>query len=175
MAGPAHHAAGEGARARARCAVLTVSDSRTPQTDRSGPLCERLLAEFGHETVERGIVRDEPEAIRRRLVEWLADPRIQAVLVTGGTGLGTRDRTADVVRGLLTSELPGFGELFRVLSHRQVGAAAMLSRAVGGLAARDGAAGTLVFALPGSPAAVELALRELLGPQLGHMVALRAE
>ncbi len=158
-----------------RCAVLTVSDSRTPQTDRSGPLCERLLAEFGHQTVERAIARDEPQAIRRQVEAWLADGRIQAVLVTGGSGIGTRDTTADVVRGLLTAELPGFGELFRVLSHRQIGAAAMLSRAVGGLAARDGEAGTLVFAMPGSPAAVELALRELVGPQLGHMVALRAE
>jgi molybdenum cofactor biosynthesis protein B len=155
--------------------VLTVSDSRTPQTDRSGPLCERLLAEFGHQTVERAIVRDEPQAIRRQVEKWLADGRIQAVLVTGGSGIGTRDTTADVVRGLLTAELPGFGELFRVLSHRQIGAAAMLSRAVGGLAARDGQAGTLIFAMPGSPAAVELALRELVGPQLGHMVALRAE
>lgn len=171
MTSPAHAAS----KPAVPCAVLTVSDTRTPQTDRSGPLCERILAEFGHRTVDRAIVRDEPEEIRRRIEGWLADARIQAVLVTGGSGIGSRDTTADVVRRLLAAELPGFGELFRMLSHRQIGAAAMLSRAVGGFAAPRGGPGTLVFAMPGSPAAVELALRELIGPQLGHMAALRAE
>src|SRR5262245_48077454 len=150
----AHHA---GSDFSVRCAVLTVSDTRTVQTDQGGPTCERLLNQFGHRVVDRAIVRDEPDQIRARLARWLHEPEIGAILVTGGSGIGTRDTTADVVRGLLTTELPGFGELFRMLSHREIGAAAMLSRAAGGLVAHGGGPGKLLFAMPGSPAAVELA------------------
>ncbi len=148
-----------------RCGVLTVSDSRTEATDRGGPCVAKLLGDAGHEIVERAIVADEADALRARLQAWIADERIEAIVTTGGTGISSRDVTVDVVRDLLSSELEGFGELFRMLSWQQVGAAAMLSRALGGLAGD-----TLVFALPGSVKAVELAVRELIAPQLSHLV-----
>ncbi|MHC4415449.1 MAG: MogA/MoaB family molybdenum cofactor biosynthesis protein [Planctomycetota bacterium] len=155
-----------------RCAVLTISDSRTPETDESGPLIERLLAESGHQVAARALVSDEPELIDRQLEAWLADRGIQAILTTGGTGLAARDTTVEVVRRLFAVELEGFGELFRMLSYQQVKAAAMLSRAVAGLVVREPAAGgeTFIFALPGSADAVETALTNLIGPQLAHLV-----
>ncbi|MHC4219304.1 MAG: MogA/MoaB family molybdenum cofactor biosynthesis protein [Planctomycetota bacterium] len=157
------------------CAVLTVSDSRKPDRDQSGPLAERLLAERGHEIVARDLVPDEPDLILARLEQWLGNERIQAVVTTGGTGLAPRDTTADVVRRLLTLEIEGFGELFRLVSFQKVKAAAMLSRAVGGLVARANDAGgdTFLFAVPGSPDAVETAVGELIAPQLAHLVWLR--
>ena len=164
----ADHARGQ----QVRCAVLTISDSRTVETDESGPLIERLLDESGHRTAARALVPDDAESIAARLKAWLADASIQAIITTGGTGLAPRDRTVDVVRPLLTVELEGFGELFRMLSYRQVKGAAMLSRAVAGLVVRDPADGgeTFVFALPGSAAAVETAVSELIGPQLAHLI-----
>ncbi|MHC4421036.1 MAG: MogA/MoaB family molybdenum cofactor biosynthesis protein [Planctomycetota bacterium] len=159
-----------------RCAVLTVSDTRDPDSDESGPLIERLLADRGHEVVARDLVPDQPDLIAARLEPWLRDPRIQAVFTTGGTGISPRDSTTDVVAGMLTMELEGFGELFRMLSYRDIKAAAMLSRAVGGLAARTPGAGgdTFLFALPGSTDAVKTAVGELIAPQLAHLVWLRA-
>lgn len=158
-----------------RCAVLTVSDSRTAGTDVSGPLAAKLLAERGHVVVHQDIVPDDPAAISERLETWIADPGIDAVVSTGGTGLAPRDRTVEVVRALLTTELEGFGELFRMLSYKQVGANALMSRAVGGLVSRPLEAGgdTFVFALPGSSKAVELGVKELVAPQIGHLVWLR--
>ncbi len=155
------------------CAVLTVSDTRTPATDQSGPLIERLLADAGHATADRALEPDDPDRIAARLEAWIADPGIHAVLVTGGTGIAARDTTIEVVRRLLTTELEGFGELFRMLSYRRVRAAAMLSRAVAGLVARPDTGDTFVFAMPGSTDAVELALTELIAPQLAHLVWLR--
>jgi molybdenum cofactor biosynthesis protein B len=154
-----------------RCAVLTVSDTRTAATDRSGPLLAALLRCAGHDPAQSAIVPDDPPRIDEWIERRLADPSIQAVLATGGTGLGRRDTTIEVVRRKLTIEIEGFGELFRMLSYRQVGAAAMLSRAVGGLVIRDAGSGgeTFLFALPGSPDAVTVAVRFLIGPQLAHM------
>jgi molybdenum cofactor biosynthesis protein B len=163
------------ARLRAvRCAVLTVSDTRTEANDRSGALARELLTGAGHEVVAHAIVRDEPDLIRARLRAWIDGSGAAVIVVTGGTGIAPRDTTVEVVRALLTAELEGFGELFRAISMREVGAAAMLSRATGGLVARPGAAGTFVFALPGSTGAVETALRELIIPELRHLVGLRA-
>lgn len=160
-----------------RCAVLTVSDTRTPATDTSGPLAAKLLEASGHVVVARAIVPDEPPAIAAQLERWLADPAVAAVVSTGGTGLAPRDRTVDVVRPMLTTELESFGELFRMLSWNQVGGLALLSRAVGGMVSRPPAEGgdTFVFALPGSGKAVELAVRELIGPQLRHLVWVRRQ
>jgi molybdenum cofactor biosynthesis protein B len=155
------------------CAVLTVSDTRTEATDRSGALARELLAGGGHEVVAHAIVRDEPDLIRARLCEWIDGSRAAVIVVTGGTGIAPRDTTVEVVRSLLTAELEGFGEIFRAISMREVGPAAMLSRAIGGLVARPGAPGAFVFALPGSPGAVETALRELILPELRHLVGLR--
>lgn len=155
------------------CAVLTVSDTRAPETDRSGPLIERLLTASGHRPAERALVPDDPDRIAARLESWIADPDIHAVLITGGTGIAARDTTIEAVRGLLTVELEGFGELFRMLSYRKIQAAAMLSRAVAGLVARPGGPDTFLFAMPGSTEAVELAVTELIAPQLKHLVWLR--
>jgi molybdenum cofactor biosynthesis protein B len=152
------------------CAVLTVSDTRTPETDKGGPMIQRLLAEAGHRTVAWAIVPDDASKIRMQLEQWLADATVQVILSTGGTGIGKRDTTIEVVRSLLTAELEGFGELFRMLSYEQVRAAAMMSRAVGGHAAGTSPQGTIIFAMPGSPAAVELAMTKLIVPQLAHLV-----
>jgi len=153
------------------CAVVTVSDTRTPADDTGGDAIARLLKEAGHSVSRRTIVRDEPDRIRAAIRSALDDPKIQAVLTTGGTGIAGRDTTIEVVRSLLATELPGFGELFRVLSWEQVGAAAMLSRAVAGLASSAAnRSGVFIFAMPGSPNAVNLAMSKLIVPELSHLV-----
>ncbi len=150
----------------ARCIVLTVSDSRTAATDESGALIERMLTEAGHVVVTKQLLTNDEVALRTALDAALAREDVDAVLCTGGTGLGARDRTVDVVRPMLERELPGFGELFRMLSFlEQIGAAAMLSRALAG-AAR----GKFVVVMPGSRAAVELAMTRLVIPELKHAV-----
>lgn len=147
------------------CAVVTVSDTRTLETDVGGRTAVELLEAAGHGVRLREIVPDEPEDIRRLLAEASDRDDIDAVLITGGTGLGGRDRTFETVVAMLQKQLPGYGELFRMLSYRQIGAAAMLSRAVGGLIDR-----TVVLTMPGSPAAVQLAVEKLIVPELGHLV-----
>lgn len=151
--------------ARVRCAVLTVSDTRTLATDRSGQAIVALLTGAGHEVVQREIVRDEPEQIRARVEHFASRGDVDALLLTGGTGLGNRDQTFETLSALLTKPLPGFGELFRMLSFQEIGAAAMLSRAVGGLVGQ-----LVVLAMPGSEAAVRLAMERLILPELGHLV-----
>lgn len=144
-------------------AVVTVSDTRTPDTDRSGRLMTTRLESQGVDVVEYAIVPDEPDRIEA-LIDDLAGT-VDAVLMNGGTGISRRDRTFDVLASRLEKELPGFGELFRMLSYDEVGAAAMLSRATAGVY-RD----TLFFSTPGSPNAVELALDALILPELTHLV-----
>jgi len=155
-----------------RCAVLTISDTRTLADDAGGRLIVDHVERAGHVVADRRIVPDEPAIIRQWLESWLRDSSVQAVLTTGGTGIAKRDGTIDVVRQLLTIELEGFGELFRMLSYHEVQAAAMMSRAVGGLVIRELTNGgdTLVFCMPGSPNAVELAMSKLIAPQLAHLV-----
>jgi molybdenum cofactor biosynthesis protein B len=148
-----------------RCFVLTVSDTRTPETDTGGAVIRELLGGAGHTVVGSTIVRDEPMDVARVVREACADPRVQVVILTGGTGITSRDSTFEAVEALLDKRLPGFGELFRVLSYEQVGAAAMLSRAQMGIHARR-----IVVSLPGSPNACRLALDKLLLPELGHLV-----
>ncbi|TVQ30356.1 MAG: MogA/MoaB family molybdenum cofactor biosynthesis protein [Phycisphaeraceae bacterium] len=160
---------GESSR-RVACAVLTVSDTRTPETDKGGDLVARLLEEAGHEVVERAIVPDESARIGAWIDERLANPGVRAILTTGGTGIAKRDTTIDVVRARLATELEGFGELFRMLSWEEVGAAAMLSRAVAGLATHDTGGDTFIFAMPGSVNAVETAMTKLIAPEIGHLV-----
>ena len=149
----------------ARCAVLTVSDSRTADNDGGGDAIASRLRQAGHELVERAWVRDEAMEIGKVLTQWLARNDLQVIFTTGGTGISSRDTTVEVVERFLDKRLDGFGELFRMLSFQQVGAAAMLSRSVAGLAR-----GVVVFALPGSVAAVELALDSLILPELEHLV-----
>jgi len=149
----------------ARCAVLTVSDTRTLETDTSGAAVIELLAEAGHAPFHAGLVPDDLETIRGAVEDLLGDASVQAVVVSGGTGVGRRDVTVEAVAPLLEKELPGFGELFRALSHREIGSAALMSRAVGGVAR-----GRALFCIPGSERACRLAVRELIGPELGHML-----
>ena len=148
-----------------RCAVLTISDTRTLETDTGGRTLVDGLAGKGHQVVARRIVRDEPEAIRGLLVEWSQSDEIDAILLTGGTGIASRDQTFETVSSLITKPLPGYGELFRWLSYQEIGAAAMLSRATGGLVGRK-----VLLTMPGSQAAVRLAVEKLILPELGHLV-----
>ncbi|MEX0867503.1 MAG: MogA/MoaB family molybdenum cofactor biosynthesis protein [Pirellulales bacterium] len=147
------------------CAVVTISDTRTVATDRGGALLIDLLQAAGHEVTSRAIVPDDAVAIAEQLAAMLANDEIQAVLLTGGTGISARDQTYETISQLLTKPLPGYGELFRLLSYQEIGAAAMLSRAIGGLAGR-----TVVLTMPGSTAAVRLAMEKLILPELGHLV-----
>ncbi len=151
----------------ARCLVVTVSDTRTPQSDTSGQRAAELLAAAGHVVREREIVHDDRAAITALVRAGIANPEIDAVILTGGTGIAPRDVTYEAVGALLEKTIDGFGELFRSLSFERVGSAAMLSRAIGGTAGH-----TAIFALPGSPRAVELGIERLIGPELGHIVGL---
>ena len=146
-------------------AVLTVSDTRTEATDASGQIILAGLREQGHTVVAYQIVPDEPDTIGPLLHSWASDDRIAAILTNGGTGIARRDTTYDVVAALLEKRLDGFGELFRMLSFDEIGAAAMLSRAVAGV--HDG---TLIISMPGSRNAVSLAMSRLILPELGHLV-----
>ncbi|WP_164102201.1 MogA/MoaB family molybdenum cofactor biosynthesis protein [Candidatus Laterigemmans baculatus] len=153
-------------RPRVGCGVITVSDTRTRADDRSGAEIERLLLEAGHRVVDRRIVPDASEQLRQAVLTASADPRIDAVLITGGTGIAPRDQTPEVLEPLLEVQLPGFGELFRAVSFAAIGPAAMLSRAVAGRRGR-----TVVFAMPGSTNAVRTAVEQLILPVLTHAVA----
>lgn len=154
------------------CAVLTVSDTRTEETDTGGALIRDRLTEAGHRVVAHAICKDEPTQIRAQLESWLTRSDLHAILTTGGTGIARRDTTIEVVESLLTVPLQGFGELFRMLSWDEVGAAAMLSRATAGLVVRDATAGddTLIFSMPGSRNAVKTAMEKLIVPELAHLV-----
>lgn len=148
-----------------RCAVLTVSDTRTEETDKSGQLIKDGLIAAGHPVVAYRIVPDEPARIGDLLDTWTADADVQVIISNGGTGIAARDTTYDVVAGRIDKRLDGFGELFRMLSWDEVGAAAMLSRAVGGVIGT-----TVIFALPGSSNAVRLAMEKLILPEMAHVV-----
>lgn len=143
--------------------MITVSDTRTPADDTGGALLCDLLRAAGHEIALREIVKDEVTAIGDALDRALASAS-EAVLLTGGTGVAPRDVTPEAVAPRLERTLPGFGELFRQLSYAEIGSAALVSRALGGLAR-----GKPVFALPGSRAAIRLALERLILPELGHL------
>jgi molybdopterin adenylyltransferase len=148
-----------------RCFVLTVSDTRTAQNDTSGLAIRDLLVTAGHQVADWKIVPDDVDQVRRTIRDHLADEGVHVVITTGGTGISSRDGTYEAVDGLFEKRLDGFGELFRVLSYEQIGAAAMLSRACAGTIRR-----TVVFSLPGSEKAVRLAMEKLILPELGHVV-----
>ncbi|HEX7066497.1 MAG TPA: molybdenum cofactor biosynthesis protein B [Bacillales bacterium] len=149
------------------CKVVTVSDTRTEDTDKSGRLIRKWLEESGHEVSDYEIVVDEQEAIREAVVSGCSRKEIDAVLLNGGTGIAKRDVTYEVVEDLLEKEIPGFGELFRMLSYTEdIGSAAILSRAIAGTVFN-----TVVFSMPGSSGAVKLAMNKLILPELGHIVA----
>lgn len=147
------------------CYVLTVSDSRTSDTDTGGHAIRDLLEQAGHQVTGHTIVKDEPAQVAARVREQLADLRTQIIITTGGTGVTSRDGTFEAIDALLDKRLDGFGELFRMLSFQEIGPAAMMSRATAGTAA-----GKAIFVLPGSPNAVRLAMTRLILPELGHVV-----
>ena len=150
---------------RVGCYVLTVSDTRTPETDISGNAIAELLAGAGHAVTGRGIVRDEPADVIRVVSDHLSVSDVQVIIITGGTGLTSRDSTYEAISELIEKRLDGFGELFRMLSYLDIGPAAMMSRAMAGTAR-----GKVIVSLPGSEGAVRLALTTLLLPELGHLV-----
>lgn len=150
----------------ARVALLTVSDTRVAEDDRSGALARRMVEAAGHGVADYRIVPDEPDRIRRVVREWLDASECDAIVVNGGSGISNRDRTIEALEELVERKLDGFGELFRMLSFEQVGSRALLSRALGGVARSKP-----LFAIPGSPKAVELALERLILPELGHLLA----
>src|SRR5262245_51598175 len=148
-----------------RCFVLTVSDTRTEDSDTSGRAIAGALTAAGHTVTGQAIVKDEPAQVREVVSAQLANPDVQVVITTGGTGITSRDSTYEAITALLEKRLDGFGELFRMLSFEQIGAAAMMSRACAGLAR-----GRIIVSLPGSEHAVRLAMERLLIPELGHLV-----
>ena len=147
------------------CSVLTISDTRTEETDTGGRAVVDLLSAGGHEVLGKTIVPDDPERVRRAVEARLADARVQAIVTTGGTGISSRDQTYEAISGLLEKRIDGFGELFRALSYAEVGPAAMLSRALAGTARRK-----IVISIPGSENAVRLAVTKLVLPELEHLV-----
>ncbi|MEQ8956739.1 MAG: MogA/MoaB family molybdenum cofactor biosynthesis protein [Coleofasciculus sp. C2-GNP5-27] len=146
-------------------AVVTVSDTRSPNSDRSGSCIQQLLHDAGHRIVAYEILKDEPNQIQKYLQVLAQRSDIQAVVVNGGTGIAARDTTYDALAGLLEKTLPGFGEVFRWLSYQEIGSRAIASRAVAGVYRRK-----LIFSLPGSTAAVTLAMEKLILPELIHLV-----
>lgn len=147
-----------------RCFIVTVSDTRTEETDTSGRAIADLLIAAGHAVIGRAIVPDEPAQVTAVVSTELTNPDVQAIITTGGTGLTSRDSTYEAIAALIDKRLDGFGELFRMLSYEDIGPAAMLSRAVAGTAG-----GKFVAALPGSEGAVRLAMTKLLIPELPHI------
>jgi molybdenum cofactor biosynthesis protein B len=150
---------------QARCAVITLSDTRSEATDASGAKIKSLLGAEHHLVNFYSIIPDEPRQLTRLLEELISSGDIDVILTNGGTGISRRDHTIPVIEKHLTTVLPGFGELFRMLSYQQIGSSAMMSRAVAGIA-KD----KLIFAVPGSTAGVELAMTKLILPELKHLL-----
>lgn len=158
-----------------QCAIITVSDTRTAETDKSGQLMQSLLTASGHRIVHYQIVKDEPAQIAALVTHLSSSDTTQAILLNGGTGIAPRDTTYDAIVPLLTKTLPGFGEMFRQLSYAEIGSRAIASRAVGGIRTelQEGRTKhTLLFSVPGSRKAVELALKSLILPELIHLTQL---
>jgi molybdenum cofactor biosynthesis protein B len=150
---------------RVACFILTVSDSRTLGSDTSGQVIATLLEAAGHSVAGRQVVRDEPADVARTIRDQIAKGEAPVIITTGGTGISRRDSTYEAVTALLDKQLDGFGEIFRVLSFEEIGSAAILSRATAGVSG-----GCAIFVLPGSPAAVRMAMERLILPELGHIV-----
>ncbi|HKI99033.1 MAG TPA: MogA/MoaB family molybdenum cofactor biosynthesis protein [bacterium] len=165
MTTPSHQVHRQQAKACIACGVITVSDTRTEDTDKSGQLIKQLLQDAGHATQAYHIIKDEPSQIRPLMEALLARDDVEAVIVNGGTGVARRDVTFDVVSTMVERPLPGFGELFRLLSYEEIGSAAMLSRAMAGAIGNK-----VVFSMPGSSGAVRLAMEKLVLPEMPHIV-----
>jgi molybdenum cofactor biosynthesis protein B len=147
------------------CAVLTISDTRTEETDYSGQIIRELLENAGHQIIFSQIIRDQPQQIEAKVKELATNSQLDILILNGGTGIASRDRTYDAIEGLLEKILPGFGELFRFLSYQEIGSRAIASRAIAGVYQQK-----LIFSLPGSSNAVKLALEKLILPELNHLI-----
>ena len=147
------------------CGIITCSDTRTPETDKSGQLIRELLTRSEHRVGTYHVVKDEPGEVRELVRQLGEQPGLEALIINGGTGISRRDSTFEVVDGLLEKRLSGFGELFRYLSYKEIGSSAMLSRATAGLYQ-----GIVLFSIPGSSGAVRLAMEALILPELPHIV-----
>ncbi len=147
------------------CGVITVSDTRTMETDKSGAFIEKTFVDAGHDVRSRVLVPDEPDAIRSEIQKLASTKEYHIIVSTGGTGIASRDNTVDTVEPILDKKMRGFGELFRMLSYDDVGTLAMLSNATGGLIGQ-----TLIFCIPGSLGAVTLGMEKLIMPEIGHLV-----
>ncbi|MBF2028889.1 MAG: MogA/MoaB family molybdenum cofactor biosynthesis protein [Oscillatoriales cyanobacterium C42_A2020_001] len=147
------------------CAVITVTDTRTVETDRSGQLIQQLLTESGHKVLAYTLVKDEPNQIQSQVEQWSYKDELDVVILNGGTGIAPRDTTYDVIEALLEKSLPGFGELFRWLSFQEIGSRAIASRAIAGSYRSK-----LIFSVPGSSNAVSLAMQKLILPEIRHLV-----
>ena len=164
--GTAEHRAAAATRKGAMIAIAIISDKRTIETDESGPLARALLTAAGHTITDFALLPNNETGTRTHVAQLIARDDVDVVLLSGGTGLGLWDRTVEAVRPLLEKELPGFGELFRMLSYQeQIGTASILTRSLAG-----GVNGKLIVSLPGSKAAVELALNRILIPELQHLL-----
>ncbi|RWZ59772.1 molybdenum cofactor biosynthesis protein MoaB [Halobacillus fulvus] len=149
-----------------RCRVVTISDTRNEETDKSGRLMIDYLEKSGHRIEKYEVIRDEETLIREKLVEGIDAPDTDVILTNGGTGIADRDVTIEAVRSIIDKEIPGFGELFRMLSYTEdIGSAALMSRAVAGTKK-----GTAIFSTPGSSGAVRLAMEKLIVPEITHVV-----
>lgn len=149
-----------------RCKVITVSDTRTKDTDKSGSLMIEYLKENGHQVVDYTIVKDEEESIKQAIIDGIEHNEVQAILTNGGTGIAKRDVTIEAVQSIIEKEITGFGELFRMLSYTEdIGSSAILSRAIAGVSQNK-----VIFSTPGSSGAVKLAMEKLIIPELGHVI-----
>lgn len=165
MATPIHQQHEQTAPPSLAVAVITVSDTRTLETDTGGQTVIDHLLAAGHTLHARHIIRDEPVPMRELILALTAEPNLAAILLTGGTGISSRDQTFETVTALLDKPLPGYGELFRQLSYAEIGPAAILSRATGGVIRKK-----IVLTMPGSPNGVKLAMEKIIIPQLRHLV-----
>ena len=147
------------------CMVITCSDTRTPDTDTSGQLIQKLLKEQGHTITAYHLVKDEPSEIKARIAQGTANAQVQAIIINGGTGISRRDSTFEAVDAMLEKRLDGFGEVFRYLTYQDIGSPAIMSRATAGIIK-----GRVLFSTPGSENAVRLAMEKLILPELGHLV-----
>ena len=145
--------------------VITCSDTRTPDTDTSGQLIQRLLKEQGHTVAAYHLVKDEPAKIKAKIKAAVTNKKIQAIIINGGTGISKRDSTFEAVDAMLEKRLVGFGEVFRYLTYQEIGSPAIMSRATAGIIK-----GRVLFSTPGSENAVRLAMEKLILPELGHLV-----
>jgi molybdenum cofactor biosynthesis protein B len=147
------------------CAVLIISDSRTEDTDESGKLLKQRLSQNGHQVMAYAILKNDADAIRKKMGELLGYKELQVIITSGGTGVSHRDVTVETVSPLLEKKMDGFGELFRSLSYQEIGTGSVMSRAIAGVAG-----GKIVICIPGSVGAASLAIDKIILPEIGHMV-----